>query len=43
MWNDAHRPGDLVGFPLVAVLLMPVSSLTVVGVALSSRMFPEVP
>jgi Cu2+-exporting ATPase len=29
--------------PLVAALLMPVSSLTVVGVALSSRMFPESP
>jgi len=28
--------------PLVAALLMPISSLTVVGVALSSRMFPEV-
>jgi P-type Cu2+ transporter len=29
--------------PLVAALLMPISSLTVAGVALSSRMFPEVP
>jgi P-type Cu2+ transporter len=27
--------------PLVAALLMPVSSLSVVGIALSSRMFPE--
>jgi Cu2+-exporting ATPase len=29
--------------PLVAAVLMPISSLTVVGIALASRMFPEEP